>query len=509
MRPRLMFPDADFSPAAPDTHHDLVEDLELHELWDGMARGDGRLHLIARTATLTPLTDPAAITHRQDVLADCLRDTTTARALYDLAEQAVTADQQITRVGARNPEVLLNQSLRALELFCGHLRRLSAFTAEHAHAFGSAALTRLCRLIREQLTGEYLGELETLLRRIGFDHGIIATAHLGEGNKSVGFRLQEPPSGKGRGSAAHRRLKRSGLSCTIRGQYEADWRALTSFRGRVLQVIADAATESAGNVRGFFTALRDELGFYIGCLNLAETLAESGLPICLPTPRPPAERALTAQDLHEPCLALRRRGPTVGNDITADATDLIVITGANGGGKTTFLRSVGVAHLMMQSGMFVTARALTASVTGGLHTHFRREEDHAMASGKLEEELIRMSAVADALHPGDLLLCNESFMSTNEREGSTIAAEIVQALTDSGVRVLFVTHLHDFAHRMLTERPARSLFLLAARGENGQRPFRLTPGAPSPTAHAADLYARIFGEPLDRPAEDRPEDRQT
>lgn len=234
-----------------------------------------------------PLTDPAAITHRQDVLADCLRDTTTARALYDLAEQAVTADQQITRVGARNPEVLLNQSLRALELFCGHLRRLSAFTAEHAHAFGSAALTRLCRLIREQLTGEYLGELETLLRRIGFDHGIIATAHLGEGNKSVGFRLQEPPSGKGRGSAAHRRLKRSGLSCTIRGQYEADWRALTSFRGRVLQVIADAATESAGNVRGFFTALRDELGFYIGCLNLAETLAESGLPICLPTPAHP------------------------------------------------------------------------------------------------------------------------------------------------------------------------------------------------------------------------------
>ena len=56
----------------------------------------------------------------------------------------------------------------------------------------------------------------------------------------------------------------------------------------------------------------------------------------------------------------------IGNDITADGTDLIVITGANGGGKTTFLRSVGVAHLMMHSGMFVTARSLTASITAAL-----------------------------------------------------------------------------------------------------------------------------------------------
>ncbi|MFB9835479.1 MutS-related protein [Actinoallomurus acaciae] len=151
------------------------------------------------------------------------------------------------------------------------------------------------------------------------------------------------------------------------------------------------------------------------------------------------------------------------------------ITGANGGGKTTFLRSVGVAHLMTHSGMFVAARSLTASitgaVTGAVHTHFRREEDHTMTSGK-------------ALRPGDLVLCNESFMSTNEREGSTIAAEIIRALTDLGIRVVFVTHLYDFARRTLT---GRCLFLSAARGHDGERPFRLTPGAPSPTADAADV----------------------
>jgi hypothetical protein len=87
-------------------------------------------------------------------------------------------------------------------------------------------------------------------------------------------------------------------------------------------------------------------------------------------------------------------------------------------------------------------------------------------------------------------------VSTNEREGSDISAEIVQALTDLGVRVVFVTHLYDFAQRMRTDRPARCLTLSASRGHDGERSFRLTPGAPSPTAHAADLYSRIFGVEL-------------
>ena len=64
-----------------------------------------------------------------------------------------------------------------------------------------------------------------------------------------------------------------------------------------------------------------------------------------------------------------------------------MITGANQGGKSTFLRSVGLAQLMMQCGMFVAAESLRASVGQRLFTHYKREEDAAMESGKLDEEL--------------------------------------------------------------------------------------------------------------------------
>ena len=87
-------------------------------------------------------------------------------------------------------------------------------------------------------------------------------------------------------------------------------------------------------------------------------------------------------------------------------------------GKSTFLRSAGLAQLMMQCGMFVTARSLQASVCQGIFTHFIREEDPAMISGRLDEELTRMSTIADQISPHCLILFNESFAAPNEREGS-------------------------------------------------------------------------------------------
>ena len=99
----------------------------------------------------------------------------------------------------------------------------------------------------------------------------------------------------------------------------------------------------------------------------------------------------TCTDLRDASLALRAEH-VIGNDVSADGKALVIITGANSGGKSTFLRSVGLAQLMTQSGMFVTAGSVRVSVCQQLFTHFIREED---PSGRLDEELSRMSTIAD------------------------------------------------------------------------------------------------------------------
>ena len=110
------------------------------------------------------------------------------------------------------------------------------------------------------------------------------------------------------------------------------------------------------------------------------------------------------------------------------------MTGANQGGKTTFLRSVGLAQLMSQCGMFAPAASLSLNVVDGLFTHFKREEDGTMKSGKFDEELSRMNDIVNALTPNALILFDESFAATNEREGSEIARQIVSALLERPTR---------------------------------------------------------------------------
>lgn len=106
--------------------------------------------------------------------------------------------------------------------------------------------------------------------------------------------------------------------------------------------------------------------------------------------------------------------------MNADERELAIITGANTGGKSTFLRSVGLSQLMMQCGMFVPAKSLSANLCDGLFTHYKREEDTTMESGKLDEELSRMSGIIENITANSMLLFNESFTATNEREGSEI-----------------------------------------------------------------------------------------
>ena len=112
-------------------------------------------------------------------------------------------------------------------------------------------------------------------------------------------------------------------------------------------------------------------------------------------PRPLAGTApgCAAEGLYDPCLSLHSQGRAVGNDVSADEGPDSG-TGANRGGKSTFLRSVGLAQLMMQCGMFVAATSFAAGPCPRVFTHFKRDEDPSMKGGKLDEELARMSATS-------------------------------------------------------------------------------------------------------------------
>lgn len=103
-----------------------------------------------------------------------------------------------------------------------------------------------------------------------------------------------------------------------------------------------------------------------------------------------------------------------------------------------------------------------------------------------------MSDIANLLSPNSMLLCNESFSSTNDREGSEIARQIVRALLESCVKVFFVTHLCEFAHSLYSREAGDTLFLRAERMPDGTRTFRLIEGRPLETSFGEDVYREVF-----------------
>jgi DNA mismatch repair ATPase MutS len=147
---------------------------------------------------------------------------------------------------------------------------------------------------------------------------------------------------------------------------------------------------------------------------------------------------------------------------------------------------------MMQCGMFVPAELFSANVCNGLFTHFKRKEDASMKSGKLEEELIRIGNIADKLKPGSVVLFNESFSTTNEREGSELSRQIIKAMFEKRIKIFFVTHLYEFAHASYQNSNQNTIFLRAERQSDGTRTFKLIPGEPLQTSYGQDLYHRIF-----------------
>lgn len=504
MKAFLLYADRDFDldEELPAGGPALIQDLGLGTLFDAMAGGDPFLLEVARHAVLSSLADTDAITYRQRILTDCLEHAAVIREIYAVAVRAIEGEKKIYPSLVDYPDAILRRSVSVLELFVGMLRTLRQIAEDHAADFRSDGFAAFFGTLTRELGDDYFQVVEDHLRQLKFRSGVVLSAKLGKGGKGTGYVLRSPR--RRRHSWLDRMSATNPASYTVRipDGDESGAQALSELRDRGISLVANALAQSTDHILSFFTMLRCELGFYVGCLNLHERLASKGEPLSLPASLSPSRPVLSADGLYDVCLSLRLDRRAVGNDIDAAGKPLVMITGANEGGKSTFLRSVGLAQLMMQSGMFVGADSFSASVGQGLFTHFRREEDATMSSGKLDEELARMSEIVDGLTPHSIVLFNESFAATNEREGSEIARQVIRALLEAGVRVFFVTHLFDLAHSLYRQQTAAAVFLRAERQDDGERTFRLVEGRPLPTSYGDDLYERVFG-PARTPASPR------
>lgn len=496
MKALLMYRDRDFDPKQdlPRNGLALMQDLELNTLLRAMAGEDEFLLDVAHKALLLGLhNDIDTILYRQAIVKDCLKNSVVVRKLYDVAVAAIESQRKGYRgILSHFPGSILSGSIELLQMYAGFLRTLRDLAEAQAASFESEGFRTLFAMLQRELGDDYLARIQDHLTELKFTRGVLVSAELGRGNAGANYLLRKPNQEMRnwlerifvKGPPAH--------TFHIADRDQAGASALSELRDRGIHLAANALAQSADHILSFFEMLRTELAFYVGCLNLHARLVRKDEPVAFPIPVAAHERRHSFRGLYDVCLTLSMGRAVVGNAVNADGKSLVLITGANQGGKSSFLRSIGLAQLMMQCGMFVGADTFAAGICSGLWSHFKREEDKTLKSGKLDEELDRMSQIVDHLRPDALLLFNESFAATNEREGSEIARQIVRALLVKRIKVFFVTHMFDFARSVYDLNRGDAMFLRADRQPDGTRTFRLVEGEPLATSFGEDLYWKIF-----------------
>jgi hypothetical protein len=496
MKAFLMYRDRDFDlqQALPWNELALTEDLELGTLLGAMAGEDKFLFDVARAALFSGLgSDVETVLYRQEILKDCLKNPAAVRQLYDLTVETIEkTKRQWWNLSSHYPDSVLFSSVELIESLLEMLKRLRSMAEEAAGQFESTAFSALFTMVRSELGDEYLATIRKHLTELSFRRGVLLSAELGENNQGANYELRQARDTKP--SWLQRILGKEppGHSFHLDDRDETGAKILSEMRHQGISRVATTLAQSADHVLNFFKMLRTELAFYMGCLNLHGKLTAKGEPVCFPAPVAAGARKLCFRGLYDVCLSLHMEHRLVGNEAEADGKALTVLTGANHGGKSSLLRGMGVAQMMMQCGMYVGAEAYSGELCPSLLTHFIREEDAAMKSGKFDEELARMSEIADRLTPDAMIFFNESFAATNEREGSEIARQIVLALLEERVKVFFVTHLYEFARGFYDRQREDALFLRAERMADGTRTFRLLEGDPLETSYGEDLYRQIF-----------------
>jgi hypothetical protein len=395
MKAFLLYRDQDFDlqQKLPWNEPALMQDLELGTLFNAMALADQFLFDVAKAVVLSALnTDVNTIVYRQDILKDCLKHPFIVRGIYNMAIRAGQSQKKgMWGLASKYPDIILRSSIEVLRILATILKELRNVADVHADTFESEGFSALFAMLKRELSDEYFARIQNHLNQLRFADGVLISAELGKGNKGTNYVLRKSEEGKWdwvkrmlpqtAWERVREILPQKGpvYSFHLAPRDENGARALSELNERGINLVANALAQSTDHILSFFNMLRTELAFYVGCLNLHERLTKKGEPVCFPVPMASGERRHSFNGLYDVCLTLSQQQRVVGNDADADEKDLVIITGANQGGKSTFLRSVGLAELMMQCGMFVAATSFSANICDGLFTHYKREEDVAMA----------------------------------------------------------------------------------------------------------------------------------
>jgi DNA mismatch repair protein MutS len=443
-------------PAEPQVQPDpaVVSDLNLDQIVAAVAGEREERELI--TALLyRQVSDPATIRYRHEVFGDL--------ESQDLFQAAVRFAGRMRKVRAHLGQLAKMHSARQREgwfldaaaIYCDAVRALAADLDE------AAITSRGLTSFRDYLTG-YVASAEfgrlsqdTADRRS--DLAAITYQVRVRGLRVEVSRYEGEPDYSAEIQKTFERF-RQGTPKDYLVQYRT-WPGMTHVGAQIANLVSRLYPAEFGALSacceehaGFTDAVVDqfdrELQFYLAYLDYIRPIANAGLTFCYPD-LAAGSKDIFARDTFDVALAAKLTAQAkslVTNEFHLSGPErVIVVSGPNQGGKTTFARTFGQLHHLARTGCPVPGSAARLYLYDRLFTHFEREEDLATLTGKLEDDLLRIQSALRAATPDSIVIMNEIFTSTTVADARFLGEKVMAKVIELDLLCVYVTFIDELA----------------------------------------------------------------
>jgi DNA mismatch repair protein MutS len=437
----------------PQKAPDFFGDLNLDQIVAAITAGKQEYDL--PTFFYSPLNTLDAITYRQDIMRD-LEQQTLFEQLQAFAHKLRAMREHLTQAGKLYYKYQKERwFLDAVELYCDAVTSL-AHDLSHAQVQSRGLLA-----FREYLTDYAHADRFTALRAETKQlKGDLAAVHYCvqvSGNRVRVRRYADERDYSAEVLETFEKFKQGAVK-----DYRvklSTWPDMNHVEAQVLELVAKLYSDLFARLDEYcakYSTYLDEtlarfdreIQFYLAYLEYIARFKRAGLPCCYPhiSDTSKEERAVEAFDAALAHKLLSEKALVICNDFSlTDPERVLVITGPNQGGKTTFARTFGQLHYLASLGCPVPGREARLFLPDRIFTHFEKEETIKDLRSKLEDDLVRIHQILAQATSSSLIIMNEVFTSTTVHDAVFLSKAIIERLIQLGALGVWVTFIDELA----------------------------------------------------------------